>query len=93
MPRVTGRMQPRRNWPTWAFDHPPYSPDLPSSDYHLFPGLKKTFECSPFFVRCKSQCCRGDLVGRTIFWMFLSDLQKLQQQAKKCIELRGEYVE
>jgi len=22
-------------------DHPPYSPDLASSDYHLFPGLKK----------------------------------------------------
>jgi histone-lysine N-methyltransferase SETMAR len=21
--------------------HPPYSPDLASSDYHLFPGLKK----------------------------------------------------
>ena len=22
-------------------DHPPYSPDLASSDYHLFPGLRK----------------------------------------------------
>jgi len=22
-------------------DHPPYSPDLDLSDYHLFPGLKK----------------------------------------------------
>jgi len=22
-------------------DHPPYSPDLTPSDYHLFPGLKK----------------------------------------------------
>jgi len=22
-------------------DHPPYSPDLAPSDYHLFPGLKK----------------------------------------------------
>jgi len=22
-------------------DHPPYSPDLPPSDYHLFPGLKQ----------------------------------------------------
>ena len=24
-----------------CLDHPPYSPDLPPSDYHLFPGLKK----------------------------------------------------
>jgi len=23
-----------------CFDHPPYSPDLVPSDYHLFPGLK-----------------------------------------------------
>jgi len=24
-----------------CLDHPPYSPDLPPSDYHLFPGLTK----------------------------------------------------
>jgi hypothetical protein len=24
-----------------CLDHPPYSPDLDPSDYHLFPGLKK----------------------------------------------------
>jgi len=23
-----------------CLDHPPYSPDLAPSDYHLFPGLK-----------------------------------------------------
>ena len=76
-------------------DHPPYSPDLPPSDYHLFPGLKKTIERSPFFVRHTSHCCHGDLVGRTTFcnFFFLSGLQKLEQRAKKCIELRAEYVE
>jgi len=32
-----------------CLDHPPYSPDLAPSDYHLFPGLKKkTIERSPF---------------------------------------------
>jgi len=51
-------------------DHPPYSPDLAPSDYQLFPGLKKTIEMSPFFVRCRGHCCRGDLVGRTNFWFF-----------------------
>jgi histone-lysine N-methyltransferase SETMAR len=25
-------------------DHPPYSPDLAQSDYHLFPGLKKQWK-------------------------------------------------
>jgi len=34
-----------------CLDHPPYSPDLAPSDYHLFPGLKKkTIERSPFSV-------------------------------------------
>jgi len=44
MPRLTGHLQPRRNWPTWAsnvFDHPPYSLELAPSDYQPFPGLKK----------------------------------------------------
>jgi len=32
-----------------CLDHPPYSPDLAPSDYHLFPELKKTIERSSFF--------------------------------------------
>jgi len=48
-------------------DHPPYSPDLAPSDYHLLPGLKKTIERSPFFVRREGHCCRGDLIGRITF--------------------------
>jgi len=27
-----------------CLDHPPYSPDLAPSDYHLFHGLKKQFK-------------------------------------------------
>ena len=88
-----------------CLDHSLYSPDLSPSDYHVFPGLKKKIERSPCFVRRGGNCCRGDLVGRTAFWIFLffillwllffflSGLQKLEQRAKKCIELRGEYVE
>jgi len=52
-----------------CLDHPPYSPDLAPSDYHLFPG-PKTIERTPFFVRGGDHCCRGDLVGRTTFWIF-----------------------
>ena len=74
-------------------DHPPYSAYLAASDYHLFPGLKKTIESSSFFFRSGGHCCRGGLVGGTTFWIFLSGLQKLEQRIKKCIELRGEYVE
>jgi len=51
-----------------CLDHPPYTPDLAPSDYHLFPGLKKkTIERSPFFIRRGGHCYRGDLVGLTTF--------------------------
>ena len=43
------------------------------------PDWKKTIERSPIFVRRGGHCCRGDLVGRTTFWIFfLSGLQKLE---------------
>ena len=93
--RLTGHLQPRRNWPIWASNvlitHPilriwPRRTITCSLDW-------KTIEKSPLFVRRGGHCCRGDQVGRTNFWFFLSGLQKLEQRAKKCIELRGEYVE
>ena len=48
-------------------DHPPYSPDLAPSDYSLFLVLKKQLKGRHFVVRRGGHCCRGDLVGRTIF--------------------------
>ena len=57
------------------------------------PWTEKTIERSPFFVRRGGHCYRGGLVEWKTFWIFLRGLQTLQQRAKKCIELRGEYVE
>jgi len=54
-----------------CLDHPSYSPDLAPSDCHLFPGLKKKLKDRHFCVRRGSHCCRGDLIGRTIFRFFL----------------------
>ena len=101
MPRLTGHLQPRRNSPTWASIvflpglllswSPTLSPDLSPSDYHLFPGLKR--QKVPIF-----RPTRRSLLPRRPGWtdnllIFLSGLQNLEQRAKKCIELRGEYVE
>jgi len=47
-------------------DHPPYSPYLAPSDNHLFPGLKKQLEIA-IFRPTRGHCCRGQLVGRTIY--------------------------
>ena len=70
--RLTGHLQTRRNWPTWAssvlITHPilriwPHRTTICSLDW-------KTNERSQFFVRRGVHCCRGDLVGRTTFWFF-----------------------
>ena len=74
-------------------DHPPYSPDLAPSDYQLFPGLKKQLKGRHFSCDAEVIAAAETWLGGQIFENFLSGLQKLEQQAKKCIELRGEYVE
>jgi len=73
-----------------CLDHPPYSPDLAPSDYHLFPGLKKQLKGRHFSFD-------AEVIAAAEAWLdgkisdFLSDLQRLEQRAKKCIELRGEF--
>jgi len=76
-----------------CLDHPSYSPDLASSEYHMFPGLKKQLKGHYF-------SSDAEVIAAVETWLeeqgsdiFLSGLQKLQQRAKECIELRGEYVE
>jgi len=74
-------------------DYPPYSPELALSDYHLFPVLKKQLKGCDFSSDV-------EVIAATETWLdgqtsefFLSGLQKLEQRAKKCIELCGECVE
>ena len=76
-------------------DHPPYSPDLPPSDYHLFPGLKKQLKGHHFLSDAEVIAAAETwLDGQpSDFFFYLSGLQKLEQRAKKCIEIHGEYVE
>ena len=76
-----------------CLDHPPYSPDLAQSDYHLFPGLKEQLKVHHF-------SSNTEVIAAVETWLdgqhsefFLSGLQKLEQRAKKCTELCGEYVE
>jgi hypothetical protein len=52
----------------------------------------KTIESCQFSSDTRGHCCNGDLVGWITFWIsFLTGLRKLEQRAKKCIELRWEY--
>jgi len=74
-------------------DHPPYSPDLAPSDYHLFPGLKKQLKGHHFSSDTEVIAATDTQLDGQPSTFFLSGLQKLEQQAKKCIELHGEYAE
>ena len=94
MPRLTGHLQPRRNWPTWAsrvITHPilriwPCWTITCSMDW------KSNWKVTIFLPTRRSLLPWRP--GWTVNFLnfFLSDLQNLQQWAK-CIELRGEYVE
>jgi len=76
MPRLTWHLQLRRNWLTWTFNVLITHPILRIWPVGLppVPWTEKTIERSPFFVRRGGHCCRGDLVGWTNFWIFLSGL-------------------
>jgi histone-lysine N-methyltransferase SETMAR len=72
--------------------HPPYSPDLAPSDFHLFPKRKE---------RLKGQCfsCDEEVKCAVRKWFqkqntnFLKDgLQELVQRWRKSIEVRGDFV-
>jgi len=95
-PRLTGHLQPRRNWTTWAssvlITHPILRIWLRRTTSCSL-DWKKKIERSPFFFRRGGHCCPEDMFGRTTFWIFLSGLKKLEQGAKKFTELCGEYVE
>ena len=62
--------------------HTPYIPDLAPSDFHLFPELKKHLKGSEeMFSKIKHQ------------FFFKDGFQKLVQRWRKCIEVRGDFVE
>jgi hypothetical protein len=70
--------------------HPAYSPDSGSSDYYLFPNLKKGRKFSSI----------EEATLAVYVWFaaqpkefFLDVLMKLGQRSHKCVELREEYIE
>ena len=96
MPRLTGHLQPRRNWPTWA-----------SSVLIIHPILRiwprRTTTCSLDWkkqLNGRQFSTDAEVIAAAETWfegqfseLFLSGLQKLVQQAKKFTEPRVEYVE
>jgi len=74
------------------FDHPPYSPDLAPSDYHLF--IKMVWLATQRFHT------NEELMDGVNNWLhnlaalfFNKGLQKLVSRYDKCLNVDGNYVE
>ena len=79
------------NWE--IFDHPPYSPDLAPSDYHLFSKMKVWLATQRFHTN-------EELMDGVKTWLcnlaapfFDEGLQKLVPRYDKCLNVDGNYVE
>ncbi len=73
--------------------HAAYSPDLAPSDYHLFGELKKPLRGIHFEdLNAVKRAVHQWILG-TPKEFFENGLKQLVQRWKKCIELRGDYVE
>lgn len=73
--------------------HPPYSPDLAPSDFHLFRFLKELlrgqkFDSDENVIHAIDDWCEGLHES-----FFLDGVKALERRWEKCVELSGDYVE
>ena len=95
MTRLTGHLQPRRNWPTWASNVLISRPIL-----RIWPHRTTTCSLDWKKLKCGHFSSDEEFIAAVETWLdgqsskfFLSGLQTFEQRAKKYIELREEYVE
>ena len=73
--------------------HPPYSPDLAPSDYHLFAELKKPLRGVHFDALDEVKSAINRWIKYTPQKFFHEGLKKLIPRWQKCVELHGNYIE
>ncbi|GFU24757.1 histone-lysine N-methyltransferase SETMAR [Trichonephila clavipes] len=78
---------------TYGLHHPPYSPDLAQSDFHLFPGLKKNLaeRCFGSSAEVKQAVKRSFRIPSP--GLFLENFLKLIKWYDKCLDVLNTYVE
>jgi histone-lysine N-methyltransferase SETMAR len=73
--------------------HPPYSPDLAPSDYHVFGALKEELSGRKFKSDEEVQAAVHDWLQRQPKDFFSRGIQALVKRWNTCIERSGDYVE
>jgi histone-lysine N-methyltransferase SETMAR len=78
----------------WAiFDHPPCSPDLPPSGYHLFTKMKVWLTTRRFHTNEELMDGVSNWLHNLAAPFFDERLQKLVSRYDKCLNVDGNYVE
>lgn len=78
-------------WEVW--EHPPYSPDLAPSDFHLFPKLKDFLGGSHYGSDDELKEAVSDWFNSLAATVYAEGIEKLVQRYDKCLNLHGDYVE
>lgn len=73
--------------------HPPYSPDLAPSDFYLFRHFKKFLRGRKFNDDNELKAASEQWLGGQNKEFFQTGLISVVEKWKKCIEVRGDYVE
>jgi histone-lysine N-methyltransferase SETMAR len=71
--------------------HPPYSPDLAPTDFHVFGPLKEAMGCKSFRSDESRRCMSGCGLSQDFF--FSRGVHALQKRWNTCMVRNGDYVE
>lgn len=73
--------------------HPPYSPDMAPSDYHLFRDLKKELRGQKFSNEEEIKEAVWAFFDNKTSEYYYKGIKALYSRCEKCIEIRGYYIE
>ena len=74
-------------------DHVPYSPDLATSDFFLFPHLKIVLGGHRFSSNEEAITFVNNYFAQKNAEYYLDGLRRWEHRWEKCVELQGDYVE
>ncbi|UYV78230.1 hypothetical protein LAZ67_16000594 [Cordylochernes scorpioides] len=84
-----GKVMAMENFKWEIFTHPPYSPELAPSDFHLFPALKWHLGGKHFANDDEVQAEENHWLRRQDTAWYNSGIKKLLQRYQKCLDRNG----
>jgi hypothetical protein len=76
-----------------VLEHPPYSPDLAPSDFHLFGRMKEHLRGQKFAYDNEVMEAVQSWLKTTTKSFSLEDIRKLVDSWTKCVAMQGDYIE